>query len=128
MSKIKKDTHTSADKAKEKYRVLNWGDYNKALVNRGRITIYFSDEAIEGWYDDGPVQRGGQYVYSDLCIETLLMLKVVFKLGYRQTEGFARSLLSLMGLDLEVPSYTQIQRRCRALSRLTSLPAGVLTS
>lgn len=115
MSKIKKDNHTPADKAKEKYRVLNWSDYNKALVNRGSITIYFSDEAIEGWYDDGPVQRGGQYVYSDLCIETVLMLKVVFKLGYRQTEGFTRSLLSLMGLDLEVPCYTQIQRRCRAL-------------
>ncbi|MCB9301190.1 MAG: hypothetical protein H6566_11115 [Lewinellaceae bacterium] len=60
MSKIKKDTYTSADKAKEKYRVLNWSDYNKALVNRGSITIYFSDEAIEGWHDDGPVQRGGQ--------------------------------------------------------------------
>ena len=82
MSKIAKDTQKPAEKPKEKYRVINWSAYNKALVNRGNITIYFSDEAIKNWYDDGPVQRGGQFVYSGLCIETLLMLKVVFKLAY----------------------------------------------
>ena len=115
MSKIAKDSQNSADKPKEKYRVINWGAYNKALVNRGNITIYFSDEAIESWYDDGPVQRGGQFVYSDLCIETLLMLKVVFKLAYRQTQGFAESLLTLMNIDLAVPCYSQIQRRSKEL-------------
>ena len=91
MSKITKDQETLGDQPKEKYRVTNWAAYNQALINRGSITIYFSQEAIEGWYDDGPVQQGGQYVYSDLCIETLLMLKVVFKLAYRQTKGFANS-------------------------------------
>lgn len=115
MSKIKKDRQTTTDKPKEKYRILNWRDYNQALINRGNITIYFSDEAIKSWYDDGPVQRGGQYVYSDLCIETLLMLKVVFKLAYRQTQGFTESLLIMMGLDLTVPCYSQIQRRSKTV-------------
>lgn len=115
MSKIAKDSQKPAEKPKEKYRVLNWSDYNKALVNRGNITIYFSDEAIKSWYDDGPVQRGGQFVYSGLCIETLLMLKVVFKLAYRQTQGFAESLLKLMNIDLAVPCYSQIQRRSKEL-------------
>ena len=68
MSKIAKDPRNSSDKAKEKYRVLNWGAYNKALINRGNITIYFSEEATEGWYDDGPVQRGGAY-----CPQTLFL-------------------------------------------------------
>lgn len=125
MSKITKDQQTHGDQPKEKYRITNWAAYNQALVNRGSITIYFSQEAIEGWYDDGPVQRGGQYVYSDLCIETLLMLKVVFKLAYRQTQGFAQSLLKSMELELEVPCYTQIQRRSKTLDiEAFNIPAG----
>lgn len=115
MSKVKKDNHTS-DKPKEKYQVLNWSAYNKALINRGDITIYFGDEVTDKWYSDLPNQRGAQPVYSDLCIETLLTFKVVFKLAYRQTQGFSQSLLKLMGIeDLEIPSYTQICRRAKAL-------------
>ena len=115
MSKVKKDTRNS-DKLKVKYQVLNWSTYNEALVNRGNITIYFSDEVLDRWYSDLPTQRGAQLIYSDLCIETLLMIKVVFKLAYRQTQGFAGSLLTLMGLsDLKVPSYTQLCRRAATL-------------
>jgi len=115
MPKVKKDIHTS-DKTKNKYQVLNWSTYNQALINRGNITIYFGDGVIEEWHSDLPNQRGAQPLYSDLCIETLLMLKVVFKLGYRQTQGFANSLLKLMGLsELTIPSYTQICRRAAAL-------------
>ncbi len=115
MSKIKKDTQSS-DKSKVKYQVLNWSSYNEALVRRGDITIYFSDEVLDQWYSDLPAQRGAQPVYSDLCIETLLMIKVVFKLAYRQTQGFANSLLRLMDLsDLNVPSYTQLCRRAATL-------------
>ncbi len=116
MSKVKKDSHTS-DKPKEKYQILNWSSYNQALINRGDITIYFSDEVTDRWYSDLPNQRGAQPVHSDLCIETLLTFKVVFKLAYRQTQGFAQSLLKLMNLgDLNVPSYTQICRRAGTLN------------
>ncbi len=115
MSKVKKDSQNS-DKSKVKYQVLNWSSYNQALVNRGDITIYFSDEVLDEWYSDLPAQRGAQLVYSDLCIETLLMIKVVFKLPYRQTQGFAWSLLRLMDLTaLDVPSYTQLCRRAATL-------------
>lgn len=115
MSKVKKDSRNS-DKEKVKYQVQNWSAYNQALVNRGDVTIYFSDEVLDNWYSDLPAQRGAQEVYSDLCMETLLMLKVVFKLGYRQTQGFARSLLSLMGSpEVKVPSYSQLCRRAAIL-------------
>ena len=73
MSKIKKDTQNS-DKPKVKYQVLNWSSYNQALVNRGDITIYFSEDELDDWYSDLPNQRGVQPIYSDLCIETLLMM------------------------------------------------------
>lgn len=116
MSKIKKDKRTEVNKEKEKYRLLNWKEYNQSLVNRGNITLYFDEAVLDQWYDDGPAQRGAQYEYSDLCIETLLMLKVVFKLGYRQTEGFAKGLLKLMCQDeFRVPSYSQIQRRSQSI-------------
>jgi hypothetical protein len=35
----------------------------------------------------------------------------VFNLAFRQTEGFAQSILTLMKISLQVPSYTQICRR-----------------
>lgn len=115
MSKIKKDQHKRSKK-KDKYRVSNWPEYNQALINRGNITIYFSPQALANWYDNSPAQKGGQYVYSDVCIETLLVLKAVFKLGYRQAQGFSMGLLGLMGLDLLVPSYSQLQRRSKTLN------------
>lgn len=100
---------------KDKYRVTNWSSYNKSLVRRGSITIWFDEELQENWYHKGPAQRGAQYDYSDACISGLLQLKAVFKLQYRQLEGFVTSLLGLMGLDLKVPSYSQICRRAQDL-------------
>lgn len=121
MSKVKKDTRTN-DKSKVKYQILNWSEYNRSLVNRGDITIYFNDEVREDWYSGLPNQRGAQEVYSDLCIETLILLKVVFKLAYRQTQGFTQSLLQLLGIqDLKTPSYSQICRRAMSL-KITPYP------
>lgn len=115
MSKVKKETVKSS-KEKIKYQVTNWSAYNRALINRGDITIYFTEEAMYNWYDESPAQRGAQYVYSDLCIETLLLFKNVFRLPYRQTQGFAQSIFMLMGLDdLKIPSYSQINRRSETL-------------
>ncbi len=54
-------------------------------------------------------------MYSDECILALLELKAVFKLGYRQLQGFTNSLLRLVELDLSPPSYSQICRRAQQL-------------
>jgi hypothetical protein len=32
-----------------KYRVTNWPDYDAALVRRGALTVWFTDEAIAEW-------------------------------------------------------------------------------
>lgn len=129
MSKIKKDQHKQGEK-KDKYRIVNWPKYNQALTNRGDFTLYFTEEAIEAWYDESPNQKGGQYIYSDLCIESLAMLKVVFGLPYRQLRGFVQSLLMMMRLDsLDVPSYTQICRRAKQLEIDINVPrnGGAIT-
>jgi hypothetical protein len=114
---IKKSTDQKA-----KYRITNWQEYNQSLVKRGSITFWFDEDLKENWYYDGPEQRGGQFKYSDVCMVGLLQLKAVFNLKYRQLEGFVTSILSIMGSDLEVPSYTQISRRSQQVEVQLSLP------
>ena len=116
MAKIASTVNKSEENTKkDKYRVVNWSNYNKSLIGRGDITIWISEEVADSWYYDGPDQRGAQFEYSDKCIECLLGIKAVFQLRYRQLQGFSESLLKLMDLDLKVPSYTQICRRAEGL-------------
>ncbi len=117
MAKKKRNKKTTkrTDKGAQKtiYRVRNWAVYNDSLVKRGSITVWISDEVIEDWRpkSEGPRQRGGQMKYSDRAIECLLTLKVVFKLPYRQTEGFGRSIMELLGANVTVPDYTTLCKR-----------------
>ena len=98
-------------KYKTKYRVGNWAEYDRALAQRGEITLWISTEAMDAWRPAPSGRRGGQRKFSDLAIETALTLRLVFRLPLRQTEGFLRSLLTLMGLDLDVPDHTTLSRR-----------------
>jgi len=95
-------------KYKTKYRVSNWAEYDRALVQRGNITLWISEDAVEDWKPAPSSGRGGQRKFSDHAIETALMLRLVFKLPLRQTEGFLRSILCLMDIDLEVPDHTTL--------------------
>ena len=54
----------------------NWAAYDQALKQRGRVTVWFSTVAMEAWMYQGPAQRGAQFVYSDVAIETALADKV----------------------------------------------------
>ena len=60
--------------SKTVYRVKNWSAYNQALVGRGRITLWLNEEALAAWHYEGPAQRGAQFYFSDLAIETSLTL------------------------------------------------------
>ena len=115
MSKVKKDDRFEV-KEKQQYRISNWPEYNRSLENRGNVTFIIDDEVIKNWYSDAPAQRGAQQVYSDVCIEAIMMIKTVFRLAYRQARGFVVGLLKLMDLGhLQVPSFTQVNRRFHAL-------------
>ena len=109
-SKIKKSAKGSK---KATYRVRNWSAYNKSLVQRGSITLWISEDILENWHPkvEGKRQRGGQVSYSDQSIECLLMLKAVYHLPYRQTVGFAQSIMDLLGADVRVPDYTTLCKR-----------------
>ena len=83
-------------KYKTKYHVSNWAEYDRALVQRGDITLWFSPDAADSWTPGPCGKRGGQRKFSDQAIETALVLRLVFKLPLRQAEGFLRSILSLI--------------------------------
>jgi IS5 family transposase len=103
-------------KYKTKYRVSNWAEYDRALVQRGDITLWFSPDATDTWTPGPSGKRGGQRKFSDQAIETALVLRLVFKLPLRQAEGFLRSILSLMDIDLEAPDHTTLSRRGQHLN------------
>ena len=47
-------------KYKTKYRVRNWAEYDRALVRRGDLTIWLSDEALQAWTPKNSGRRGAQ--------------------------------------------------------------------
>ena len=95
----------------------NSREYDQSLKNRGSLIIWFSEEAVAKW--NNPVfvhkKRGGQAIYSDLAIETCVMLGLVYKQHLRQTEGFVESIIKLLNLELKTPDYTTISRRTKKL-------------
>jgi hypothetical protein len=101
--------------AKPIYRIRNWKQYNQALVRRGSITLWVDPETLQAWRYQGPARRGAQFRYSDTAIQCVLTLRSVYHLPLRATEGFARSIFGLMGLDLPVPDYTTLCRRAESL-------------
>ena len=96
---------------KSSYRVTNGKDYNKALVRRGSLTVWIDQQALDAWHHRGAPRWGAQYLYSDLAIQCLLTLRVVFHLPLCATQGMARSIFDLMGLALEVPHDSTLCRR-----------------
>ncbi len=80
------------------------------------MQVWISDEVGKQWYYQGENQKGAQYQYSDSCIEMACIVRQVYHLGYRQTEGFLESLTVRLGWKVKVPHYSVINRRCKRLS------------
>ena len=81
--------------SEETTTVENWAEYSDALVDRGRLTIWISEEAIQDWKADREPQQGAQWIFTDGAIETCLQIKMVYGLTLRGTEGFVESLFAL---------------------------------
>jgi len=97
------------------YRVKNWSEYDRALVQRGSITFWMSEDIEEKWVHAGKKQRGSQFDYSDQAILIMLTVKEVFHLTNRGVEGFVRSLFWMMKIDLPVPDHSTLSRRGKDL-------------
>jgi hypothetical protein len=95
--------------------VTNWPAYEAGLRQRGSLTVWFTDEAVEAWAAEPRTTRGGQPWYSPLAILTALTVRAVFRLAYRQAEGLIGSVIGLLGLTLRVPDHTTLSRRAATL-------------
>jgi hypothetical protein len=94
------------------YRIKNWSEYNRSLINRGNITVWFSHDAIDGWISsEKPQGRGRPKEYSDAAIECCLVLRSLFHLPLRATQGFVEGLIHLLEIDIDAPDYTLLCKR-----------------
>ena len=101
---------------KQKHKLMNWRAYDASLRQRGSLTVWFTDEAIEAWRAPPRTTPGGQPSYSTLAILTALTLRAVFRLALRQTEGLIGSVIGLLGLTLAVPDHSTLCRRAETLA------------
>jgi len=101
---------------KQRYRIRNWQQYNKALIKRGSLTVWFDEKSIQEWHNtDQPSGRGHPQIYSNASIQCMLMLKSVFRLPLRATQGMVESLIQLLGLSIKAANYTTLCRRQKDL-------------
>jgi hypothetical protein len=112
---IKKSKRVKKTK-KVLYRIRNWSLYNKSLIQRGDITIWFSETAIADWLYSGKRLQGAPVKYGDIAIQTALITRSLFSLTLRSCQGFMHSLTKLMAIAVPVPNYTTICRRQRTLT------------
>lgn len=103
-------------RTKRTYRLRNWSQYNKALVERGSLTIWVSASVLQAWNNPArTLRRGRPADYSDTAMLCMATLGEVYRLPLRATQGLLRSIVKLLGVELGVPDYTTLCRRRRSL-------------
>jgi Transposase DDE domain len=99
-------------KTKARYRLRNWREYNRALGQRGSLTLWFSAEVLTVWQNSERTgKRGHPRTYSDTAIGTMATLQEIYHLGVRQTEGLVESLGELLHLEVAIPHSSTLSRR-----------------
>jgi hypothetical protein len=94
------------------YRIKNWDEYNRSLINRGNITIWFSQDSVSNWFSDKRTgKKGRPEEYSDIALECCLVLRSLLRLPLRATQGFIESLILLLKIDIKVPNYSLLSKR-----------------
>jgi transposase len=112
---------------KMQFRVRNWAEYDAGLRRRGSLTLWVTPEVLDGWRAARRTTPGGQSTYSELAIETGMMLRQGFRLALRQTEGLMESIFGLFGVSLSAPDHSTLSRRARKMTSFSkgcSLPDG----
>ena len=103
-------------KKKRQYRIRNWKEYNRALVQRGSLTLWIDTRSADTWLNtDHPARRGRRRIYTDAAILCALLIREVYHLPLRSTQGLVSSILRLMQTELSAPHYSTLSRRARSL-------------
>lgn len=93
----------------------DWKNYNKQLVNRGKINFWIDPKIMHNWKGKNEGKACRPFRYSDEFIKAISYIRFKFHLSLRETEGFFWSLIELMNMVLKIPCYTQICRRMKHL-------------
>jgi IS5 family transposase len=102
---------------KRTYRLRNWKQYNAALVQRGSLSLWISNEMLSLWINQEKTgKRGRSNTYSDIAISCMATLKEVYHLSLRATKGLLLSLIDLLDLEVTAPDSSTLSRRCRRLA------------
>lgn len=88
------------------HAISNRSQYNRSLVKRGSLTFWVDENVVHNWFhQEHHGRRGRSSLYTDQTICTFLMLKGIFNLSLRATQGLLDSLFELMNLPLCAPDY-----------------------
>ncbi len=80
---------------KSLHPITNWPQYNKSLIKRGSFTFWIDADAMNNWFHhDHHGRRGCSQLYTDQT----MMLKGIFSLTLRATQGLLDSLFALMNV------------------------------
>ena len=75
--------------SKQQHRIRNWSDYNAALVNRGRITLWFDEESINSWFSTTlSGKKGRPCTYSDSAMTCLLLIDLSLSWIFESYKAF----------------------------------------
>ena len=99
-------------KPKTKYRLRNWREYNRALVQRGSLPMWITEDVVQTWQETAAApKRGHPRTYSDTAILTMATLQEIYHLGLRQTQGLMESIGAVLHLTVAIPDYSTLSRR-----------------
>jgi hypothetical protein len=106
-------------RAKAKYKVTNWTDYNKSLRKRGAISLYFPKGEPELLFVNRRPYLSGisgqQATYKEPYIELMFTLYRLFGWGLRQITGYFEDLWKTKKLAIPVPSFGHLSDLFAAL-------------
>src|SRR3712207_2322387 len=104
-----------------RYKLANWPEHDRALQQRGSLTVWMTPEALAAWHPPRTGRPGRSPRYAAIAIETGHLLRLAFGRPRRQTEGLLRSLATLLGVEIGIPDHTTFSRRSPGLVLARSL-------
>lgn len=114
---------------KMKFRVKDLAECGAGLWRRGSLTLWVIPKVLDGWQAARRTTPGGQSSYSELAIETGIMLRMAFHLSLRQSEGLMASILGLLSVLLIAPNNSTLSQRARKMESISKgciLPDGLI--
>lgn len=96
------------------HKKRNWPEYNKNLVNRGRITFWIDQDLVKCPFD---AQNGrGRPRFCDSFLLAALSLRSIYSLSLRSLQGFLTDLIPLLGMNCPTPHYSLFSKRMKNLT------------